>query len=195
MKLVLPGRANSCCGNCVCSNTITNTFTHTDTHAQIFLKVRKITGVIRLQRFPRSCFYFRSLHNRKTSPVSVSIDDYTQSPVSPASRANSFSDTQTHMRVSGSLRIVGCFFPPAAALRGNTQSVINHGGCLWEGSAAFLLHRTDKLHYQQLKKPALMRNQHTHLDGDTHTHTLGYDQNLVSWYEKVYLTEMISFTI
>ncbi len=100
-----------------------------------------------LQRNPLSYFYFRKLHQKTTYTefLLVSIDYITTKPLfsdcSTSSHANSFSDTQTRMRfcVSGSLRIPGCFFPPAA-LWGNTQSVINHGRCLWEGSGTFLLH-------------------------------------------------------
>lgn len=162
MKLVLPGKANSCCGNCVCSNTITNTL-HTPRHTctKIFQSQKNYCADASCV----VCLYSASLTHISISgpftrkwPIlsSVSID-YTQlhfvSCTSP--------DTQTHTRVWVS-EDSGLFLFRQQPCGGNTQSVINHGRCLWEGSGTFLLHCTDKLHYHQLKNPKLMRDTHIH---------------------------------
>ncbi len=152
---------------------ITNTLHTRHTCTNIFQSLidQKLLRVcirccLSLQRNPLSYFHFRKLHQKMTFAefLFVSINYTTIKPLfpdsSPSSCANSFSDTKTRMCVSGSLRIPGCFFLPAA-LRGNTQSVINHGRCLWEGSGTFLLHCTDKLHYHQRINPTLMRDIHT----------------------------------
>lgn len=159
MTLVLPGTANSYRGNCVCSDTITNTL-HTLTHMhKYFSKSEKLAKPC-VSHHPSAV----SIPLCRTSPENDpyrafdSVSDYIwKLIVLPSCTLVLFS---AHTRASGSLRMLGCFFRQQPC-GGNTQSVINHGRCLWEGSGTFLRHCTDKLHYHQLKNLTLMRDTHT----------------------------------
>lgn len=126
-----------------------------------------------------SRFCFAALHPNATHTelLSESIPDSVWKPSALPSCMLVFFSAHTHTRAPGSLRMLGCFFRQQPC-GGNTQSVINHGRCLWEGSGTFLQHCTDKLHYHQLKILTLMRDAHSCADTHTYTHTLAYVLNI-----------------
>lgn len=148
MKLVVPGTANSGPGNCVCSDTITNTL-YALTHMHKYFS--------KSEKFAEPCVSYHlsavSIPLCRTSPENEPYRAFVwiHSWLRPALCMLVFFSAHTHTRASGSLRMLGCFFRQQP-YGGNTQSVINHGRCLWEGSGTFLQHCTDKLHYHQLKK-------------------------------------------